>query len=366
MIYLQKNKIEYLQIDHNSSCNLLCPQCIRTCDNIVNPSLPIRELQIDQYKKFINQLPNLKNIMFCGNYGDVIVSRTFIECLKYILSKTSAKIIITTNGSARNKKWWVDLALLLRNRGKVNFSIDGLEDTNHLYRVNSNFNKIIENAKAFIDAGGIARWDYLVFKHNEHQIKEAEQLAKEIGFKQFQLKFTNRFIDNRQYTQQNIKLRNNDTIDISTKENFKASGYKQQQKIIKKYQNWSNYVDHTKINCKWRMGKQIFIDFEARVWPCTWVAGGVYHYGKNIQKEQIYKLYTLYGKNFNSLFYFSLEDILNNQFYKNDLCQSWNSTINDKYNPKLLVCGRTCGTEYEFSSAYGKNKKIINLDNNFI
>ena len=51
---------------------------------------------------------------------------------------------------------------------KVTFGIDGLQDTNHLYRISTNFDKIIKNAKAFIDAGGFAKWHMLVFEHNEH------------------------------------------------------------------------------------------------------------------------------------------------------------------------------------------------------
>ena len=67
-----------------------------------------------------------------------------------------------------------NLASIMRKPDKVIFAIDGLEDTNHLYRVNTNFNKIMENAKAFINAGGIARWDFIAFAHNEHQIEEAK------------------------------------------------------------------------------------------------------------------------------------------------------------------------------------------------
>lgn len=41
------------------------------------------------------------------------------------------------------------------------------------------------NAQAFIDAGGYADWDYLIFKHNEHQIDEAIALSKKMGFGNF-------------------------------------------------------------------------------------------------------------------------------------------------------------------------------------
>ena len=72
------------------------------------------------------------------------------------------------------------------------FSIDGLEDTNHVYRKNSNWNKLIKNATAFIDAGGHAHWDMLVYAHNQHQVNQCEQLAQSLGFTWFRAKVSKR------------------------------------------------------------------------------------------------------------------------------------------------------------------------------
>ena len=44
------------------------------------------------------------------------------------------------------------MAEIIGGHGQVDFNIDGLEDTNHLYRRNTDFNKIINNAQAFIGA----------------------------------------------------------------------------------------------------------------------------------------------------------------------------------------------------------------------
>jgi MoaA/NifB/PqqE/SkfB family radical SAM enzyme len=102
-----------------------------------------------------------------------------------------------TNGSLRNPAWWSRLGAVMRedqNLGNYcTFSLDGLEDTNHLYRRNTNWKKIMENAKAFIDAGGVAHWDFIVFEHNEHQVDEARELARSMGFKNFNVKRTTRW-----------------------------------------------------------------------------------------------------------------------------------------------------------------------------
>jgi hypothetical protein len=74
----------------------------------------------------------------------------------------------------------------------VVFSIDGLEDTNPVYRVNSNWNKLMSNVEAYISAGGSAHWDMLVYKHNQHQVDACEKLAKDMGFTWFRAKVSKR------------------------------------------------------------------------------------------------------------------------------------------------------------------------------
>ena len=39
--------------------------------------------------------------------------------------------------------------------------------------------------KAFINAGGRARWDYLIFEHSEKDVERAEQLARRVGCRTF-------------------------------------------------------------------------------------------------------------------------------------------------------------------------------------
>ena len=49
------------------------------------------------------------------------------------------------------------------------------------------------SAKALIEAGGTAEWQFIVFRHNEHQIQDAMNLAKTMGFKRFNIVKTTRF-----------------------------------------------------------------------------------------------------------------------------------------------------------------------------
>lgn len=359
-MYLMYDDIKTLHIEHTSRCNLLCPQCARTVEGSVNPRLPMSSLTIEDYKNIFNDkkfAENLHRIFWCGNYGDSIASNTWLECAEFVRNIGVNSLQLYTNGSARSPEWWEYLAKNVLNReyDYVYFSIDGLEDTNHLYRVNSDWNKIIENAKAFINAGGNTRWDYLIFDHNQHQIEDAKTLAKKLGFRKIMFKETSRFIANNAF-KGNEKNSTKNVLDRKTKttkhkiEITKSKSARQFDRIIENYGSWENYVNTTPIKCKYQLMKAVYIDFEAKLWPCCWMGPSKYFDEKNIQKPQLEYLMNWYGENFNSLRTHKLKDILNSHvWYTTNLENSWKQKL-DSINPKLQVCGRTCGTDYEFSS----------------
>jgi len=359
MSYLDLSEIRSIQIDHTSRCNLLCPQCARvTGQGKINPVMPIDELTVEDYKVIFPKeiIKNVIRITQCGNYGDVIASNTILDCLDWLrTNEYKGYINVITNGSARTPPWWKELAKILGKNGKVTFSIDGLADTNHLYRVNSSWDKIVENIKAFIGAGGNARWDYLVFEHNEHQIEAAKFLAKEWGFKGFYVKKTNRFITNKNYKTDTSKTTTK-KVNIATEVKYQSNF----DRIVQEYGSWSNYVDATSIECKFKKQKTLFVDFEARLWPCTWVAAPIYFTGDdNIQKEQVHKILNYYGWNFNSLRHFTLQQVLNHEWFEKKLVESWSSSYpSADAIGKLMTCGRTCGTSYDFSSSSDNNRKL--------
>lgn len=193
--------IKQIHLELTDKCNAGCPMCPRYLDygSKLNPYLPLDEITLDQFKTWFPRriISNILRVYACGNYGDPIMARDTLEIFKYIrYNSTECGIAMHTNGSARSREWWTELATLMTDNIRTDatiFSIDGLEDTNHLYRRGTDFNKIINNAKIFIDAGGLAKWDFIVFRHNEHQVEDARQIAKELGFIDFNVKKTTRW-----------------------------------------------------------------------------------------------------------------------------------------------------------------------------
>jgi sulfatase maturation enzyme AslB (radical SAM superfamily) len=143
------------------------------------------DLDIERFADVTDQLPNLKTVQMCGTYGDPIAAANLDQFLDICIDK-SIDIVIHTNGSLKTAAWWERLGIRFKDLNcSVIFGIDGLEGIHELHRQGTNFKKIIENATAFINAGGKAEWKFLLFEHNKHQVKDCLRLSRQLGFKRF-------------------------------------------------------------------------------------------------------------------------------------------------------------------------------------
>jgi hypothetical protein len=347
-LFLNLNEIKIIQMDHTSRCHLACPQCARFhgSQTELNPHMPIADTTVDDYKIILEPFDRDSVKLFhCGNFGDSLSSPTLDDCIDYSISQGVKEFKMAVNGSARTPAWWRDLAQK-SDRITVNFSIDGLADTNHLYRVNSNFDKIMTNAQAFIDAGGNARWYFIEFEHNYHQIETAKQMATDMGFKQFNAKYTGRFAEQQQ---KQIETRKGSVV------KDKKDNHNQSEKT---YDSFDQYIEQTPITCKYKQENSVFIDMNMRLWPCTWMGAPAYFGPHNPQRQSFDNIYNLYGQDFNDMRTHGW-DVLQHDFFAKYLDRSWHNA-DEKYK-RIYTCGRTCGDKFEFSSGYGKNTKRVNL-----
>jgi MoaA/NifB/PqqE/SkfB family radical SAM enzyme len=190
------SEIKVLHLEPTNVCNLACPSCLRETDKTFNKKSK-DHLSVEQIKTLIdeNVIRNLDKMFMCGLLGDPAAAIHSIEIYEYFrLINPTIQLGMNTSGSLRNSDYWKYLGEKIFNRDGdyILFSIDGLKDTNHIYRVNADWDKIINNSTSFIEAGGKAQWDMLVYAHNEHQVDEAEELARQMKFTHFRAKVSKR------------------------------------------------------------------------------------------------------------------------------------------------------------------------------
>ena len=239
---LISRKIKVLHLEPTDVCQARCPLCSRETNPDFDPKIK-HHLDMDQILAVFERdsIAALDKMFMCGDYGDPAAGRYTIDIYRAFRDiNPDITLGMNTNGGLRDSDWWKDLAALTnQDRDYVVFSIDGLEDTNHVYRRGVSWEQLMTNVRTFISAGGNAQWDMLVYQHNQHQVEQCEQLAKTMGFTWFRAKVSRRpLADQLQYPV-----------------------------------GWSRPVARGKdIVCHALDEQSIYIDCRGQVWPCCFLA----------------------------------------------------------------------------------------------
>ena len=296
-----RDNVRVLHLESTTVCNAACPQCAREDASLYNDALHRAELTVAKIKELFSVpfIEKLEKVFMCGDFGDPAANHNTLEILEYFRSiNPSITLGMNTNGSIQNTQWWSKLGKLFSNPlDYCVFSIDGLADTNHIYRVNTRFEKIIKNAGAFIQNGGKAHWDMLVFAHNEHQVESARDLARELGFTHFRSKVSKRFVS--------IPV-----VGLEPPASFTLP----------------NISEPTCVDCFILKEKSMYVAATGEVFPCCWT--GNYVFARDNSLDQLLK------NNFEKLF----------------------STMDTAPHP---VCLSTCGVKDNTNSSF-ENQWVIN------
>jgi len=390
------DNIRHVQVELTANCNAMCPACDRWVDKkqaelkgleegAINPTIaPFQgskgHMKMEAFANLFTKdfTPRLNVVEYNGTWGDFMLHPDVNNLTEYLIKVKGEHTgwEVATNGGLHNEDWWIQQAeyqkQFYRPHSRFIFGIDGIDDQTHqLYRRGVNFDKLIRNAKAFIDAGGRAAWQWLEFKHNAHQTETARQMAKDLGFSQFLARGNRGKKLVAQKVVQNLQ-NDNDVVNRAvietptSKKQEKRLKYKEEQKRslvydvgnqimsdnvqekVSKYSSENEYRDKTYVSCRWGKMKKINVEFNGLVHPCCHLN----HYMNDWRSQwestlfhgKEYEVLTSkYEDNFNNLYHHTIDEILSHDFYTKDLYDSWKNTTKDLNNPKLNACIDNCG-----------------------
>ena len=385
-----------VHIELSNRCNAACPICPRYVNHSlrVNPELDLDSVSLSDFKKWfpLDFVQRSKSWIFCGTNGDPMMARDAYEILEYVSRNSKANIQINTNGSMRDSKFWEKMGNLFAepcvSSRYVVFSIDGLKDTNHIYRRNVKWESVMKNIKSYAKSGALGIWDFLIFKHNEHQLIEAEELSKKIGLSfspkrpfGFETSDPNVYQDLMVYDEEgNFIYRiepaseqfrlnksvkklelNEDKIWLPTKD-------KPSKEVIDK--KWNDVIKNNlgdfkiperfkgkAVNCKscHKTGMEIYVDCKGNVMPCCFV--GTMHNSnfQNNESLQIRKEINNYGIDKINLNNYLLKEILDGDYLEVVFANRWENAKSDE--DKMVYCFNTCSVDH-MKDLFVKNGKL--------
>ena len=356
------NNIDEYQIEITTYCNAACPQCPRNQQGSgINPFMPLVHLDRDAIDAAftVEHCEKLRQIFFCGSYGDPIMHPDFLDILQDFRRKNPTLwLYIHTNGGVHDENYWREIATILNGHGQIDFGFDGLEDTLHLYRRNVKYKVAMRNARAFISAGGRAQWNYIVFKHNEHQVEQAKKLSKKYGFFNFLPRKTGRFYDhNKESAYPDWPVYDKDkkllyVLEPPSNSEWQNPSVQKIELIKSMHGSFKKYLDQTPIKCDALLGNKVVITAEGLVLPCNFFEHNLYDArfytgdmpGANsasftregsIQVKDFIDCY----KNELTINNHSLEKIFLSKFWT-ELVDRWTGEN------KIMECAMTCGEKF--------------------
>lgn len=333
----QDLKWDHWHIEVSSICPLKCPRCPRQ----ESPeSLKNTQLDLLFFKNQLgdNVIKNIKKITFCGNDGDPIYCKEFLEIVSYIKKvNPSIILVIITNGSYKDNTWWQSLGKLLNQHDEIHWSIDGVDaPMNSMYRINSDWNSIVSGIESFnsVNSTTFKVWATIAFSFNEANISDFLELARSLNFDLFQLTLSTKFefkypsqYKNDALAPKTVEFINKSDRYIRKEFPLTIKSRESKKMAVMFLQRRDDIERYNKKGLCQIGNKGVFLNSLGEFYPCCWVANRYEH------NDAWHKL----AKSKFNLKENSFEDVINDKFWSDEFlnfahqeCQTKCSS--DKFN----------------------------------
>ncbi len=169
-------------VDTGNICNLKCPLCPTGCRE---KEVSRRFMELDDFKSIIDYFAPWAYEVTLHNWGEPFLNKNILKMIRYCAEKN----IGTNLSSNLNHMPFSPEELVRSGLEYLIVSLDGTtQNIYEKYRVSGNIHTVLDNLKAIIQAKErlnsntpLIEWQFLVMKHNYHQIVEAKELSRQIG-----------------------------------------------------------------------------------------------------------------------------------------------------------------------------------------
>lgn len=170
-------------IDPTNFCNLRCPLCPTGLNNLGRKQ---SMMSLDCFKKYLDpHVPYLFEVNL-HNWGESLMNKAVFDMISYAKENN-----VGTNMSSNFVLIKPDQIEKLLDSGLeyLIISLDGTsQESYQQYRVRGNYQRVIDNVRLLIKRRNerglkypFVEWQYIVMKHNENEVVEAEKISKELG-----------------------------------------------------------------------------------------------------------------------------------------------------------------------------------------
>ncbi len=171
-------------IEPTAYCNLRCPQCPVGLQTLLRPQ---DNMRFSEFKKIVDEIADYTWVLLLYFQGESFINPEILDMINYAYRKQIFTVISTNGTRLANPEFARDLAA--SNLGRLILSVDGAtEETYKVYRQSGHFHRVVKGIKQFTEARQQlgkhfprADLQFIVMRHNEHEMEDIKQLGKELS-----------------------------------------------------------------------------------------------------------------------------------------------------------------------------------------
>lgn len=179
-----------ISIEPTTSCNLRCPECP---SGLRSFSRPTGMMELTTFKKIIDELHENLSYLILYFQGEPYLNPFFLDAIKYASLKN---IYTTTSTNAHYLTKENAIETVKSGLSRIIVSMDGTDQESYeKYRIGGKLNKVVDGIENLVAAKKVLKThnpfiilQFLLFKHNTHQIPEIKKLAKKLGIDKLEFK----------------------------------------------------------------------------------------------------------------------------------------------------------------------------------
>lgn len=251
---MKNEEVKEIEIDLTNICNLRCRLCARS--NLEKSNFPMKPnfRNIDDWKKQFDGYTSLSIVYLAGIFSEPTLYPDLIGLLDYFKNRNII-VELYTNGNTHDIMWWKELGNHLTSCDKVVFTVCGsTQELHEKYRVGSDLQQILDNARAFKNPNNNDYVQHIMFKYNKHDLVNMDKITD---------MFSHRLMINTLPYNERFNIIEEET-DICLPDNQREIYERIKKCALKKYQSHKNF----KINCVSHKNKFLTLDCFGNEYPC--------------------------------------------------------------------------------------------------